>query len=141
MSAPALVSLGDSQTVATLFAELHALREDVKILLGNQKQSLKFQRAAALSNDGDAGIDDFNTMNRGVGSMPSAAEEALRDLNVEVKSLKTAMQADLRAIKDSFLAGFEALGPRRSQEPGPIPECPNIKDVAIAIHQQHQGKV
>ena len=148
MSTPAIVSLGDSNTLATLLAELHALREDVKILLGNQKQSSKLQRNNAVSNDGEviANISDIKSLNGGMDPMPSAAEEALRDLNIEVKSLKIAMQTDLRTIKESFLAGFQALAPQRSQEPdnlaGAQPTVPSIKDVvAVALQHQHESKV
>jgi hypothetical protein len=137
------MSLDDSQTVATLFAQLHDLREDVKILLGNQKQSSKLQRTAAVSYDGNSSISDIKTCNGGMDfPMPSTAEEALNDLKVEMKSLRIAMQADLRTIKESFLAKFEALGPQRSQELDAPHDChPSIRDVAVAMHQHNQGKV
>jgi hypothetical protein len=142
MSTPANVSLEDSHTVAALFAELHALREDVKLLLGNHAKSPKFLRASALSNDADASISEIKTCNRGMDSMPSAAEEVLRDLKVEVNSLRTTMQADLHTIKESFLAKLEALTPLRSQESDPPPDIhPNMKEVAIAMQHQHQSKV
>jgi hypothetical protein len=101
--------------MASFFAELRALREDIKVLLDNQRESKR--RAYGVSKDVNA-IDvklmhgvtetEFN----GVTEMGSTStEDALRDLRGEMASLKNTLYDELHQIANSFRACLEGSNP------------------------------
>ncbi len=118
-------SSGEAPTLASFFAELRALREDIKILLDNQRESKR-----GISKEGNSvDVKVFNGVSE-TGS--SSTEDALRDLRGEMTSLKNTLHADLHHIADSFRACMEGSNPLpgaasyRSQTTSP----PGAKDAA-----------
>jgi hypothetical protein len=121
-------SSGEAPTLASFYAELRALREDIKILLDNQRESKR--RAYGISKEGNSvDVKVFNGVSE-TGS--SSTEDALRDLRGEMTSLKNTLHADLHQIADSFRACMEGSNPLpgaaslRSQPTSP----PGAKDAA-----------
>jgi hypothetical protein len=103
MASPGGVPSGDSSIMASFYSELRALREDIKILLDNQKETKRrgFKDSKEVgSADGAACEGD---------ELPST-EDVLRDLRGEMTSLKDTLRADLHQITDSFRACLDALG-------------------------------
>jgi hypothetical protein len=129
----------DANNFSSLFTELRALREDVKILIDCQRVS---------STNGPNAF-DFLPDSKPYACL-SPTESILRDMQSEMKSFKQTILSDLNKIKESCCPNENGSVPPINRDQSSPLQCASsekaagdghvetIKDVAEAIQRQHK---